>query len=104
MDSLRLDMKCKPEDRLAAQQLTAELLQQPLSQKNAVHLTLVHSPALQSLLAESWVKAERTVQSARITNPLFSSTRLRMKLQKNYLNRHAAHLAADNPCRAIRKM
>lgn len=66
-----------PEERLAAQQLTAELLQQPLSQKNAVHLALVHSPALQSLLAESWVKTERTVQSARITNPLFSLTRLR---------------------------
>lgn len=42
-----------------------------------MHLTLVHSPALQSLLAESWIKAERTVQSARITNPLFSLTRLR---------------------------
>jgi outer membrane protein TolC len=66
-----------PEDRLAAKQLTAELLQQPLSQKNAVHLTLVHSPALQSLLAESWAKTERTLQSARITNPLFSLTRLR---------------------------
>ena len=66
-----------PEDRLAAQQLTAELLQQPLSQKNAVHLALVHSPALQSLLAESWLKTERAAQSDRITNPLFSLTRLR---------------------------
>ena len=66
-----------PEERLAAQQVTTELLKQPLSQKNAVHLALVHSPALQSLLAENWGRAERTMQSARITNPLFSLTRLR---------------------------
>jgi outer membrane protein TolC len=50
---------------------TAEtLLAQPLRQKDAVHLALVNSPAMQAMLAQHWSDAARAAQSGRIANPL----------------------------------
>lgn len=65
------------EERNDAQTLTNELLKKPLAQHEAVHLALVHSPALQALLAQSWAAASRADQAGRVSNPLFSFSRMR---------------------------
>ena len=43
----------------------------PLSQKDAVHLALINSPALQALLAQNWSDAANAAQTGRIANPIF---------------------------------
>lgn len=63
-------------DRAGAQRADA-LLTASLGQAEAVELALVHSPALQALLAERWADAAATAQSARIANPVFSFERVR---------------------------
>lgn len=65
------------EEKNAAQTLTHELLKKPLAQHDAVHLALVHSPALQALLAQSWAATARADQAGRLSNPLFSFSRVR---------------------------
>lgn len=55
---------------------TAELLRVPLGQKEAVLLSLIHSPALQVLLAQGWAEAADAAQLGRIANPVFSYERL----------------------------
>lgn len=73
----QLRLLTTPEEKNDAQQLTSELLKKPLTQHEAVHLALVHSPALQALLAQSWAATARADQGARLSNPLFSFSRLR---------------------------
>ena len=59
------------EQRAAMAKTAEELLAQPLSQKDAVHLALINSPALQALLAQNWSDAANAAQTGRIANPLF---------------------------------
>ncbi|MDD2467354.1 MAG: transporter, partial [Desulfobulbus sp.] len=59
------------EQRAAMAKTAEELLAQPLSPKDAVHLALINSPALQALLAQNWSDAAHAAQTGRIANPLF---------------------------------
>jgi len=54
------------------------LLSAPLAQAGAVELALVHSPALQAMLAERWAGLAQADASGRIPNPVFSFERVRM--------------------------
>lgn len=60
-------------------QLTHEasvLLQKPLSQADAMRLSLANSPAFQALIAASWRDASEAANSGRIPNPIFSFERM----------------------------
>jgi outer membrane protein TolC len=59
------------------QRLSAELLSKPLGREEAVQLALANSPAVQTLLAQSWVDFSQASQAGRIVNPVFSFERLR---------------------------
>ncbi len=61
----------------ARQQLSAELLAQPLGMNEAVQLALANSPAVQTLLAQSWVDMALANQTGRIANPVFTLERMR---------------------------
>ena len=61
----------------ARQKLSAELLAKPLGMDDAVQLALANSPAVQTLLAQSWADMGQATQAGRITNPVFSFERLR---------------------------
>lgn len=61
----------------ARTQLSSELLAQPLGMDDAVQLALANSPALQSLLAQSWADMAQAQQAGRITNPVFTFERIR---------------------------
>ena len=62
--------------RQASGQLSAELLAKPLSMEDAVQLALANSPAVQTLLAQSWADMAQANQSGRIANPLFTFERV----------------------------
>ena len=67
----------RPAKAREAQARTAtDLLKLPLGQKEAVQLTLVNSPALQTLLAQGWAETADAAQSGRVSNPIFSYERL----------------------------
>jgi outer membrane protein TolC len=61
--------------RQAASAASAELLAKPLTMDGAVQLALANSPAVQTLLAQSWVEMAQANQAARIANPLFTFER-----------------------------
>ncbi|MGJ7580458.1 TolC family protein [Variovorax sp. RHLX14] len=63
-------------DRRAA--LSRDLLAAPLSQDGAVQLALANSPAVQSLIARSWVDIAAANQIGRLPNPVFTFERLRL--------------------------
>jgi len=65
------------EQREEFQRIAGELLQNPLSQNDAVILALVNSPRLQALLARNWADAASAAQTARIANPVLTIERLR---------------------------
>jgi outer membrane protein TolC len=54
----------------------AELLKNPLDQGSAVHLALLNSPSVQTMLAQNWADAATAAQSGRISNPLFTFERM----------------------------
>lgn len=59
-------------------QATADrLLQEPISQNDAVQIALTNSPAFQAMLAQYWVSGANAAQQGRIANPLFSIERSR---------------------------
>jgi len=60
----------------ANQTKIAELLKKPLTQTAAVQLALLHSLALQTLLAERWGDMAVAAQAGRTANPIFSFERL----------------------------
>ncbi len=62
--------------KAAMERITAELLAQPLTRDNAVRLALVHSPALQALLAQHAADAAQAAQGGRIANPVVSLERV----------------------------
>ena len=64
--------------RSTMQQNADELLRNPLQQADAVQLTLMNSPALQALVAQSLADAAQAAQSGRIANPLLSLERMRL--------------------------
>lgn len=66
------------EQRAAMEKTAAELLDQPLSQKDAVQLSLLNSPALQAILAQNWSDSANAAQTGRIANPVFLFERLRL--------------------------
>ncbi len=59
--------------------LTAELLARPLSMDEAVQLALANSPAVQSLLAQSWLEMSLAHQRGLLANPVFSFERIRFR-------------------------
>jgi outer membrane protein TolC len=59
------------EQRAVMAKTAEELLAQPLSQKDAVHLALINSPAMQAMLAQNWSEAANAAQTGRIANPIF---------------------------------
>ena len=61
----------------ARSKLADELLAKPLTRDDAVQLALANSPALQTLLAQSWADMARANQAGRIANPIFTFQRTR---------------------------
>jgi len=55
------------EQRAAMAKTAAELLAHPLSQKDAVHLVLVNSSAMQAILAQNWSDTANAAQTGRIS-------------------------------------
>ena len=64
------------EHRDAKAKLAANLLSNPLTSDDAVQLSLANSPAVQTLLAQSWVDMSNANQAGRISNPLFKFERV----------------------------
>jgi len=74
----KLELSRTDQQRQARSKLTDELLTKPLSMDDAVQLALANSPAVQSLLAQSWSDMATASQNGRIANPLFTFERTRM--------------------------
>lgn len=74
----QLSLANTPAQTEARARTAATLLQQPLSQADAVQLALTNSPALQALLAQHWADAANAAQGGRISNPLLSIGRMRL--------------------------
>ncbi len=72
-----LTLALTPEQRQAQAQIATTLLEQPVTQSNAVRLALAGSSAVQALLAQNWADAASSAQSGRIANPVFTLERLR---------------------------
>jgi outer membrane protein TolC len=73
----RLELSRTDAQRQARSKLSAELLAQPLGRDEAVQLALSNSPALQTLLAQSWREMAEANQAGRPVNPVFTFERLR---------------------------
>ena len=74
----KLELSRTTTQQQARAQLSAELLAQPLGMDNAVQLALSNSPAVQTLLAQSWADMAQAQQGGRIANPVFTLERLRL--------------------------
>jgi outer membrane protein TolC len=74
----KLELSRTDQQRQVRSKLTSELLAKPLSMDDAVQLALANSPAVQTLLAQSWSDMATASQNGRITNPLFTFERTRM--------------------------
>lgn len=66
------------EQHQAREQLAATLLGKPLTMDDAVQLALANSPAVQTMLAQSWADMAAANQGGRIANPLFTFERMRL--------------------------
>ena len=75
----KLELTRSAEQRDAKAKLAADLLAKPLSSDDAVQLALVNSPAVQTLLAQSWADMSAANQAGRIANPIFRFERLTFK-------------------------
>lgn len=64
--------------KTARDRQVAELLKSPLNQQTAIQLTVLNSPALQTLLAERWSDMALAAQGGRIANPVLSLERMRL--------------------------
>ncbi|MDM0119419.1 TolC family protein [Variovorax arabinosiphilus] len=67
-----------PEQRDRRAELAQQLLATPLSQDDAVQLALTNSPAVQALMAQSWVDIAAANQTSRLPNPIFTFERMRL--------------------------
>lgn len=81
-----LELRHTDAQRRASAKRSEELLAQPLSMADAVQLALANSPALQTLLAQSWADMATINQSGRIANPLLTFERTQL-LNEVELNR-----------------
>ncbi len=75
----KLALNQTAEQRDAKAKLSAELLSRPLTSDDAVQLALANSPAVQTMLAQSWADMSAANQAARISNPLFTFERMTFK-------------------------
>lgn len=74
----KLELSRTDQQRQARKNLSAELLANPLSMDGAVQLALANSPAVQTLLAQSWADMAQADRSGRIANPMFTFERMRL--------------------------
>ena len=72
----KLALSQTAEQRDAKAKLAADLLSKPLTSDDAVQLALANSPAVQTLLAQSWADMSAASQAGRIANPLFKFERV----------------------------
>ncbi len=75
----KLELSRTDQQVQARQKLSADLLAQPLSMDDAVQLALANSPAVQTLLAQSWSDIAQATQAGRISNPIFTFERIRYR-------------------------
>ena len=75
----KLELSRTDQQVQARQKLSAELLAKPLGMDDAVQLALSNSPAVQTLLAQSWSDIAQATQAGRITNPIFTFERIRYR-------------------------
>lgn len=73
----KLELSRTEQQRHARTKLTNELLGKTLSMDDAVQLALANSPAVQTLLAQSWSELAQANQAGRISNPVFTFERIR---------------------------
>ena len=73
----KLELSRTGQQQQARGKLTVELLAEPLTMDGAVQLALANSPAVQTLLAQSWSEMALANQRGRIANPVFSFQHLR---------------------------
>ncbi len=74
-----LSLNQTAEQRDAKAKLASDLLSKPLSSDDAVLLALANSPAVQTLLAQSWADMSAANQAGRIANPIFKFERVTFK-------------------------
>ena len=75
----KLELSRTKEQRKARASLTEELLGKPLSEDDAVQVSLANSPALQALIAQSWADISAANQTGRLPNPVFFFERGRLR-------------------------
>ena len=75
----QLALRQTTEQSAASAKLAQDLLAKPLSANDAVQLALANSPAVQTLLAQSWADMSAANQAGRIANPLFRFERVTFK-------------------------
>ena len=73
----KLELNRTEQQTQARSQLSSELLAKPLGMNEAVQLALANSPAVQTLLAQSWADMAQANQTGRIANPVFTFERIR---------------------------
>lgn len=73
----KLELSRTEQQQQARATLSNELLAKPLSMDDAVQLALANSPAVQTLLAQSWADMAQANQTGRIANPVFTFERIR---------------------------
>jgi len=73
----KLELSRTEQQSQARAKLTSELLAKPLSMDEAVQLALTNSPAMQTLLAQSWADMAQANQTGRLANPVFTFERIR---------------------------
>ncbi|MEO7953126.1 MAG: TolC family protein [Polaromonas sp.] len=71
----KLELSRTEQQGQARAKLTSQLLANPLSMDDAVQLALANSPAVQTLLAQSWADMAQARQTGGIANPLFTFER-----------------------------
>ena len=73
----KLELSRTEQQSQARAKLSRELLAKPLGMDEAVQLALANSPAVQTLLAQSWAEMAQASQTGRIANPVFTFERIR---------------------------
>lgn len=73
----KLELSRTEQQTQARARLSSDLLAKPLGMDDAVQLALANSPAVQTLLAQSWSDMAQANQTGRIANPVFSFERIR---------------------------
>ncbi|MEO8015309.1 MAG: TolC family protein [Polaromonas sp.] len=73
----KLELSRTGQQNQARARLSSELLAKPLNMDEAVQLALANSPAVQTLLAQSWSDMAQANQTGRIANPVFTFERIR---------------------------